>query len=104
MGAILGKASPQQVAALRAYGEHPGSAFQISDDLLDAEGTSADVGKATGKDAAAGKATLVGLLGIDQARYHLDRSIIAAIAALSVFGDRAEPVAEAARLMGRRGS
>jgi farnesyl diphosphate synthase len=104
MGAILGKATPQQTAALRAYGEHLGSAFQISDDLLDAEGTSASTGKATGKDAAAGKATLVGLLGIDQARDHLDRSIIAAIAALSVFGDKAEPLAEAARLMGRRGS
>jgi farnesyl diphosphate synthase len=104
MGALLGEATPDQHAALKAYGEHLGFAFQISDDLLDAEGASADVGKATGKDAAAGKATLVGLLGIDQAREHLDRSINAAIAALSSFGAKAEPLAEAARYMGRRES
>ena len=75
MGAILGKAAPSERAAVRTYGEHLGTAFQISDDLLDAEGTTTDVGKATGKDAAAGKATLVGLLGIEAARDHLDRSL-----------------------------
>jgi farnesyl diphosphate synthase len=104
MGAILGRAEAQKAAALRAYGEHLGAAFQISDDLLDAEGTSADVGKATGKDAAAGKATLVGLLGVERARRHLDSSIAEAISALSPFGAAAEPLAGAARLMGRRGS
>lgn len=104
MGAILGRAKPKELAALRAYGEHLGFAFQISDDLLDAEGASVDVGKATGKDAAAGKATLVGLLGTEKARHHLDQAITAAIAALSVFGAKAEPLADAARLMGRRGS
>ena len=55
-------------------------------------------------DAAAGKATLVGLLGIQQAREHLDRSIATAIAALSSFGANAEPLIEAARHMGRRES
>jgi farnesyl diphosphate synthase len=104
MGAMLGCADTEKTAALRAYGEHLGVAFQISDDLLDAEGTSADVGKATGKDAAAGKATLIGLLGIERAREHLDNSINAAIAAVSDFGARAEPLADAARLMRRRGS
>jgi farnesyl diphosphate synthase len=104
MGAILGRAEPKDVAALKAYGENLGVAFQISDDLLDAEGSAANTGKATGKDAAAGKATLVGLLGIQQAREHLDRSIAAAIAALSSFGAKAEPLAEAARHMGRRDS
>lgn len=104
MGAIVGGAKAAERAALKAYGEHLGAAFQISDDLLDAEGSSADTGKATGKDAAAGKATLIGMLGIQEARSHLDRSISAAIAALNVFGERAEPLAEAARLMGRRDS
>jgi farnesyl diphosphate synthase len=104
MGAILGHADAKQAAALSIYSEHLGAAFQISDDLLDAEGTSADVGKATGKDAAAGKATLVGLLGIERARQYLDDSIAAAIAALSTFGSAAEPLADAARLMGRRGN
>ena len=104
MGAILGKATKSERAAVRTYGEHLGMAFQISDDLLDVEGTTTSVGKATGKDAAAGKATFVGLLGIDAARVHLDRSISAAITALSAFGTKAEPLADAARLMGQRGS
>ncbi|HVZ06100.1 farnesyl diphosphate synthase [Hyphomicrobium sp.] len=104
MGAILGRASAKDAAALKSYGEHLGVAFQISDDLLDAEGTAAEVGKATGKDAAAGKATLVGLLGIEQARAHLNASINSAIAALSSFDAKAEPLAEAARYMGRRDS
>ena len=104
MGAIVGGAKPGARAALKTYGEYLGAAFQISDDLLDAEGSSADTGKATGKDAAAGKATLIGMLGIKEARNHLDRSIAAAITALNVFGDNAEPLAEAARLMGRRDS
>ncbi len=104
MGAIVGGASAEQRAALKTYGEHLGAAFQISDDLLDAEGSSADVGKATGKDAAAGKATLIGMLGIAEARRYLDRSIASGIDALSIFGDEAEPLAEAARLMGRRES
>jgi farnesyl diphosphate synthase len=104
MGAIVGGASEAQRAALKTYGEHLGAAFQISDDLLDAEGSSADTGKATGKDAAAGKATLIGMLGIGEARSYLDRSIAAAIAALGMFGEKAESLAEAARLMGRRDS
>jgi farnesyl diphosphate synthase len=104
MGAVVGGASFEQRAALKTYGEHLGAAFQISDDLLDAEGSSAEVGKATGKDAAAGKATLIGMLGIAEARRYLDRSIAAGIDALAIFGDKAEPLAEAARLMGRRES
>lgn len=104
MGAIVGGASFEERAALKTYGEHLGAAFQISDDLLDAEGSSADVGKATGKDAAAGKATLIGMLGIAEARRYLDRSIASGIDALAIFGDKAEPLAEAARLMGRRDS
>jgi farnesyl diphosphate synthase len=104
MGAVVGGAKAEERAALKTYGEHLGAAFQISDDLLDAEGSSADTGKATGKDAAAGKATLIGMLGIKEARSRLDHSIAAAIAALNVFGEKAEPLADAARLMGRRDS
>ncbi|MBA2125759.1 geranylgeranyl pyrophosphate synthase [Hyphomicrobium methylovorum] len=104
MGAIVGGASPEARAALKSYGEHLGVAFQISDDLLDAEGSSADVGKATGKDAAAGKATLVGLLGVKDARAYLDRSIASAVDALAQFGEKAGPLADAARHMGYRDS
>ena len=56
-GAILGKANQGQWTALDRYGSALGEAFQIADDLLDLEGDPATVGKATGKDAAAHKAT-----------------------------------------------
>lgn len=104
MGAILGKASASQRASLKHYGECLGFAFQISDDLLDAEGSAADVGKATGKDAAAGKATLVSLTGVERARDHMDEAVAAAVAALEPFGAKSSVLAEAARFMGRRGS
>ena len=62
-GGILGSATPPQRAALERYGSAVGQAFQIADDLLDLEGDPALVGKSTGKDAQAGKATIVGILG-----------------------------------------
>ena len=104
MGAILGNASAAERAALVHYGECVGFAFQISDDLLDAEGSAADVGKATGKDAAAGKATLVSLTGVERAREHMDEAVASGIAALALFGERTSLLIEAAKFMGRRGS
>jgi farnesyl diphosphate synthase len=104
MGAILGGASDAERRALIAYGNALGFAFQISDDLLDAEGGTEEVGKATGKDAAAGKATLVGLLGNGQARKVLDKTVAEAISHLAPFGERADALADAARFMGRRKS
>lgn len=101
-GGILGGASPTERAALKAYGEHLGFAFQIADDLLDAEGDAATVGKATGKDAAAGKATLVSLMGVAEARRRLAEVEAAAISALAPFGKKAEMLIEAARFMSRR--
>ncbi|MDE2200792.1 MAG: polyprenyl synthetase family protein, partial [Rhodospirillales bacterium] len=71
-GAILGRAAPVQRQLLAAYGRDIGTAFQIADDLLDVEGSAAEIGKATGKDAAAGKATLVGVLGLERARAQAD--------------------------------
>ena len=103
-GAILGKASEGERAALIRYGECLGFAFQISDDLLDAEGKTESVGKATGKDAAAGKATLVSLVGAERAREHMDKVVTAAIEALAPFGTKADVLAEAACFMGRRAS
>ncbi|NBN80328.1 polyprenyl synthetase family protein [Microvirga tunisiensis] len=67
-GARLGNASPEDVARLRRYGEVIGLAFQLADDLLDLEATPEVMGKATGKDAEAGKATLVSLYGADRTR------------------------------------
>lgn len=104
MGAMLGGANARQLATLAAYGDALGLAFQISDDLLDAEGGAETVGKATGKDAAAGKATLVGLLGAGAARATLDKTVEEAVSCLAPFGDAAAPLIEAARFMGRRTS
>lgn len=67
-GAILGKAPRPMRNALRGYAHDIGLAFQITDDLLDAEGTRTEVGKNVNKDKQAGKATLVSVLGIDRAR------------------------------------
>ena len=102
MGAIVGSAGAAERAALLTYGEQLGFAFQIADDLLDAEGSSAVVGKAVGKDAAAGKATLVSLMGIDAARAKLAEVEHAAIDALAPFGTKADDLRDAARFMSRR--
>ncbi len=67
-GAILGDADEPARATLRAYAADLGLAFQIQDDLLDVTGDAALAGKDLGRDQAAGKATVVGLLGIDGAR------------------------------------
>lgn len=101
-GAILGAADSVQRDALRRYGSQIGLAFQIADDLLDAEGDAATVGKAVSKDAAAGKATLVSLMGLEAARAELRRAEKAAIDALSPFGARAEVLIEAARFVASR--
>jgi farnesyl diphosphate synthase len=90
--------------ALSRYGSALGEAFQIADDLLDVEGDPALVGKATGKDMAAGKATLVGLLGIEGARARLAALIAETNAALEPFGTRAETLRAAARFIAERNS
>lgn len=104
LGALIGGATDAQRQALATYGEKLGIAFQISDDLLDAEGSSADVGKTTGKDATAGKATLVSLWGIDAARQKLDAAIADAVAALKPFDDRAALLIAAAAFLAKRTS
>ncbi|MBX6425159.1 MAG: polyprenyl synthetase family protein [Variibacter sp.] len=101
-GALLGGAGPAETEALDRYGAALGEAFQIADDLLDAEGDPAEVGKATGKDAAAGKATLVALLGTGGARARLDALIAAAETALCRFGPAAETLRATARFVAAR--
>jgi farnesyl diphosphate synthase len=88
-GGILGKASPPQRAALRAYAHDLGLAFQIVDDLLDVEGTEEETGKSVGRDAEAGKATFVSILGRDRARAQADMLAGQAVAHLDIFEGRA---------------
>jgi farnesyl diphosphate synthase len=85
-GCILGRASPAQRRAVRAYAEALGLAFQIRDDLLDDEGDTAAIGKDAGRDAAAGKATFVSLLGREGAEARLRDLQTTALEALAEFG------------------
>ncbi len=89
-GAILGKAEEKRRQAIKGYCHDMGLAYQIADDLLDEEGRTEEIGKTAGKDAAAGKATLVSLSGPEQARLQADMLIDQALHHLEVFGTKAE--------------
>jgi farnesyl diphosphate synthase len=101
-GAILGQATAAQRAALDRYGAAVGQAFQIADDLLDVEGDPALVGKQTGKDAVAGKATIVGILGVDGAKARLRTIVKDAEAALAPFGKSADILIAGAKFVADR--
>jgi farnesyl diphosphate synthase len=101
-GAILGQADAAKLNALDHYGSVLGEAFQIADDLLDLEGDPATVGKATGKDAAANKATQVGVLGTAAAKRRLEALVTEAEQTLSSFGNSADVLKAAARFVATR--
>ena len=103
-GAILAKAAPELRLALRGYAHDLGLAFQIADDLLDVEGSSAETGKPVGADAAAGKATFVSILGIERARAQAELLINQAVAHLDLFEERAELLRQVARFVVNRRS
>jgi farnesyl diphosphate synthase len=102
LGAIAAGAGEEARNALRVYADALGLAFQISDDLLDVEGDAGVIGKATSKDAVAGKATFVSLLGIAGARAKLAELEAEAIAALTLFGNRGRVLSAAARFVTQR--
>lgn len=89
-GAILGKAPESARHALQAYAHDLGLAFQIADDLLDVEGDEEEVGKKVGKDAEAGKATFVSILGPERAREQAEMLAGQAAKHLDLFGEKAE--------------
>ncbi|WP_460273052.1 polyprenyl synthetase family protein [Celeribacter sp. ULVN23_4] len=95
-GAILAGADP---VPLGDYAKALGLAFQIQDDILDVEGDVEKTGKAVGKDADAGKATFVSLLGLDAAKARAEALVDEACAALSPYGTRAEPLRDVARFV-----
>ena len=88
-GPLLANASARDLALLTTYGEALGFAFQVADDLLDATGDAATVGKAVAKDAVVGKATAVSLAGVSEARRLLATTQAEARAAIAPFGDGA---------------
>jgi len=102
MGALLGAADARALSALTAYAEAAGRAFQLADDILDVTATPETMGKATGKDAEAGKQTVVARLGLEGAREMLDRTVSEAVSALRTFGPRADGLRATARYFASR--
>lgn len=98
-GGILGKAPGMMRNLLRAYAHDMGLAFQITDDLLDVEGTRKTLGKGVRKDKIAGKATMVASLGVDRAREHAQILIKQAISHLDVFDKKADNLRALARFV-----
>ncbi|WP_367718740.1 polyprenyl synthetase family protein [Nitratireductor sp. GISD-1A_MAKvit] len=101
-GAVIGGASRAETERLGEFGAAIGLAFQLADDLLDLTASSEALGKATGKDAAAGKATLAGLHGIDWTRQQLRGLVAQANEILDPFGERAETLRQAAQFVAER--
>ena len=83
VGGIAANASPDALQALRRFGEEIGLAFQVADDVLDATGTSEELGKPAGRDAALAKSTYVSVLGVDAARAEARRCQQRAVAELA---------------------
>lgn len=101
-GAVHAGAPAEERARLKNFGEIIGRAFQLADDLLDVTASEADMGKKTGKDAEQGKATLVGLYGLEESRVRLDALVADAREILAPYGDRAETLIAAAEFIAER--
>ncbi|BAV48412.1 (2E,6E)-farnesyl diphosphate synthase [Mesorhizobium sp. 113-1-2] len=103
-GAIIAGAPAEDRERLAEFGSAIGLAFQLADDLLDLTADAGQMGKATGKDAAAGKGTLVALHGANWARSQLHGLVGQAHALLEPYGDRAALLKEAATFVATRNS
>jgi geranylgeranyl diphosphate synthase type II len=101
-GALLGGARPAQLRRLTRFGELLGLAFQIADDILDAEGTTAVTGKATGRDRVRHKATFPAILGLSAAKQRARELLADALREIRPLGAAAEPLREIARSVVRR--
>lgn len=96
MGALSAgpRCTPEALRAVTRYGEAIGLMFQIVDDLLDVEQSAEHTGKATGKDAALGKLTYPGVMGVEASRVEIARLRGVALDAVGGFGGQAGPLVE----------
>jgi geranylgeranyl diphosphate synthase type II len=92
MGALCAEADESATTAVTRFGQHLGLAFQIIDDMLDVTSSREQLGKWTGRDASRGKNTYPGLLGLEAARAGARDECLNALAALSPFGQQADPL------------
>jgi geranylgeranyl diphosphate synthase type II len=99
LGGTTAMAGDEQQVALRGYGERVGLAFQITDDLLDASGIQAAVGKRVAKDAAHGKLTFPRLIGCEESRRRAERLVEDACAKIEIFGARGEALCALAKFV-----
>jgi geranylgeranyl diphosphate synthase type II len=99
LGATIAQAGTEQRSALISYGRNVGLAFQITDDLLDVDGSQEAVGKTLAKDATRGKLTFPRLLGIDESRRYAQRLVNEACAMIEIFGAKGEPLRNLAHLV-----
>ena len=95
----MGGGNRREVTALTAYGERFGLAFQVTDDLLDVEGTTEEIGKPAGSDEKRHKATYPALLGPEASRQWAGRLVAEAVAELEPFQERAAPLRELAQYL-----
>jgi geranylgeranyl diphosphate synthase type II len=101
-GAIAGGANEEDVSRLRRFGETIGWAFQVVDDILDVEETSATLGKTAGKDAAQKKATYPALHGLEKSHKFAQELEASAMSELAPYGSRATRLRELAELIVHR--
>jgi geranylgeranyl diphosphate synthase type II len=104
LGGILGGASDPALDLLSRYGRAVGLAFQIVDDLLDAEESAETLGKTAGKDVVQGKLTFPALFGVAEARNEADRLLAEAVATADMIGGPVNYLGEMARYICRRRS
>jgi geranylgeranyl diphosphate synthase, type II len=101
-GAHLAGATDEQLLALTKFADLLGLAFQITDDILDVEGTEEELGKPVGSDEKNHKSTYVSLYGLEAAHELAAKTVDEALECLEMFGENAEPLREITRLMTNR--
>ncbi len=101
-GAHLAGATDEQLLALTKFADLLGLAFQITDDILDVEGTEEELGKPVGSDEKNHKSTYVSLYGLEAAHELAAKTVDEALGCLDMFGENAEPLREITRLMTNR--